>query len=86
MLGECVISSVLSHCSINLKWHASVMAQLQLSLNGGSVLQLCYSSVLFGMQKKTSSRGEGGPKEREGLDFGSSFSVFSPSPEPALCK
>ena len=66
MLGECVISSVLSHCSINLKWQASVMAQLQLSLNGGSVLQLCYTSVLFGMQKKTYPRGVrvGQKKER----------------------
>ena len=38
MLGECVISSVLSHHSNNL--------------NGGPVLQLGYSSVLLGKQKK----------------------------------
>ena len=48
MLGECIISSVLSHHSKNLKRQTSVSAQLQLSLNGKPVLQLGYSSVLFG--------------------------------------
>ena len=37
VLGECVISSVLSHHSKDLK--------------GGTVLHLCYSSILFGKQR-----------------------------------
>ena len=37
VLGECVISSVLSHHSKDVK--------------GGTVLHLCYSSVLFGKQR-----------------------------------
>ena len=51
MLGECVISSVLSCRSKNLKCQTSVTFQLQLNLNGGPVLPLSYSSVLFGKQK-----------------------------------
>ena len=56
LLGEPVISSVLSLHSRNLKWRTSVMAQLQLSLNGGPVLQLCNSSVLFDKQRRIHSR------------------------------
>ena len=51
-----------------------------------SVTALLQLSFIWHAKENISSRGEGGPKEREGLDFGSSFSVFSPSPEPALCK
>ena len=51
-LGECVISSVLSCHSKNLKRQTSITVQLQLNLNGGPVLQLSYSSVLFGKKGK----------------------------------
>ena len=70
-----------------------VKAWLQLSLNGRAMLQLSYSSVLFGKQRKIHPQGVrvGQPKRskeerRERLNFGSSFHVFSPPPEPALCK
>ena len=89
MLGECIISSVLSHHSKNLKRQTSVSAQLQLSLNGKPVLQLGYSSVLFGKQRKIYPRAVRAdqPQRREGLNFGSSFYMFFLlPPEPALCK
>jgi len=63
-----------SSVTAQLKWWTSVTALLQLSF-------ICHA------KENISSRGEGGPKEREGLDLGSSFSMlFSPSPEPALYK
>ena len=87
MLGECVISSVLSHCSKNMN---SVTAQLQFSLNAGPVLQLGYSSVLFGKQRKRILEAwrQADPKnaKRERFNFGLSFYVFSPPTKPALCK
>ena len=57
LLGECVISSDLSHYSNNLKRWTCVTAQLQLSLNVRPVLHLGYSSVLFGMQRKIHPQG-----------------------------
>ena len=45
VLGEYVISSVLSHHNKNLKWQPSDGPVLQLS--DGPVLQLCVSAVLF---------------------------------------
>ena len=57
MSGEFVISSVLSHCSKNLKqWRDQ-----------------CYSSVLFGNQRKIHPPGE---KRGLRLNFGSSFYMF----------
>ena len=44
MSEECVISSVLSHCSKDLKWRARVTALLQLR-------------VLFGKRRKVHPRG-----------------------------
>ena len=65
--GECVISSVLSHHSKNLKWWVG----------------RCYSSVLIGKQRKRDPRGVrvGRPKRCEEkkspwLTFGSSFCTF----------
>ena len=63
--------------------YGSVTAQFKWWISVTALLQL---SFIWHAKENISSRGEGGPKEREGLDFGSSFSVFSPSPEPALCK
>ena len=75
MLGECVISSVLSCCSRNLKWWTSVTTWLQLNLNGGPLSQLGYSSVLFGKQRKIYPQAvrAGQPKRRERFNFDSSF-------------
>ena len=62
--GECVISSVLSRCSKNLKqW-----------------MDQCYSSVLFRKQRKIHPQGVGvGQPEREAspwFNFGSTFYMF----------
>ena len=75
MLGECVISSVLSHCSKNLKQQVIVTALLQLSF-------ICKA------KENTSSRHEGRLTEKKrGAQFWLLFlCVFSPPPEPALCK
>ena len=63
MLGEFVISSVLSHHNKNLKWWTSVTALRQTSvtsLGWTSITALCYSSVLFRKwQENTSLRCEG---------------------------
>ena len=61
MPGECVISSVLSHHSKDLKWHTSVTTRLQLSF-----IQQGKGSTL--------SRHEARPHiKREGAHLGSSF-------------
>ena len=77
MSGECVISSVLSDHSKDLKWRASVTAQLQLR-------------VLFGKQRKVHPRGvTGGRPQRRGLNpsWLPLFRRLSPPLlEPALCK
>ena len=77
MSGECVISSVLSCCNKSLKQWTDQ----------------CYSSVLFGKEKKYILEvwGRAGPKEvkrREarGSILAPLFYVFSPPSEPALCK
>ena len=59
--GEFVISSVLSHCTKNLKWWTDQ----------------CYSSILFGKQRKIHPWGLR-KKRREVplLNFGSSFYMF----------
>ena len=54
----------------------------------------CYSSILFGKQRKIHPRGvraglpkRHGEKRSPQLNFGSSFYMFFyPHPEPALCK
>ena len=51
MSEECVISSVLSHCSKNLKWLSSVKAWLQLSF-------------IWQAKENASSRHEGGPTQK----------------------
>ena len=61
-LGECVISSFLSHHSKNLKWQTSVTAWLQLSLSSGPVLQL---SFICQARENASSRSEGGPTQKK---------------------
>ena len=73
-----VISSVLSHHSKNLRWWTSVRARLQLRLNGGAVLQLSYSSILLGKQRKIlpGDVRAGQPKRRDGLSFGSPFDTL----------
>ena len=77
MAGECVISSLLSRHSKDLKWQTSVTARLQLS---------------FFWQAKESilPMREGGltPKARPRSVLASSFYTFVSSPplEPALCK
>ena len=78
----CVISSVLS-C------HSKILKQ-QLT----SVTSQCYSSVLFGKQRKIHPPGmkagqhkRNKEKRSQRLNFGSSFYMFfSPPHEPALCK
>ena len=67
LLGEFVISSVMSHCSKSMKWLADG----------------CDSSILFGKQRKTHPWGlrAGSPKrgeEKRGLrlNFGSFFTCF----------
>ena len=72
--GECAVSSVLSHCTKNLKWQTSVTAWLQLSF-------------IWQAKEHSSLRGEAGrPKRREGLSLAPAFIYFFSSPEPALCK
>ena len=68
-LGECVISSVLSHRSKNLKWLTSVTAWLQLSFIGKTK----DSTPL-------SCEGRLPPKERPQSILASSFYVFVSSP------
>ena len=62
----------------HLKWQTSVIARLQLRLNGGPVLQLIYNSVLFGKQRKIHPRDvrASQPKRKEGLNFASSFDML----------
>ena len=69
MSGECVISSVLTHCSKDLKWQTSVTAQLQLSF-------------IWPAKESTPSRPEGGPtpKERPQSTLASPFIRFVSSP------
>ena len=76
LLGECVISLVLSHCNKNLKpW-----------------TDQCYCSVLLGKTKaSTHLRSEGGPtqkilREASGSNLAPLFKCFFSSPGPALCK
>ena len=58
LLGECVISLVLSHCNKNLKQWTDKCYSL--------VLQLGYRSVLFGQaEENTSSRGVGEPTQKK---------------------
>ena len=78
MSGECVISPVLSRHSKDLKWGTDH----------------CYSSVLFGKQRKIHPRGMrvGQPKrckedkERKNSILTPHFVCFFSSLEPALCK
>ena len=62
----------------HLKWQTSVIARLQLRLNGRPVLQLIYNSVLFGKQRKIHPRDvrASQPKRKEGLNFASSFDML----------
>ena len=74
-LGECVISSVLSHHSKNLKQWTSVTARLQLSF-------------IWQAKENTFSRCQGGPTpKRRVAQFWLLFlNVFPLPPKPALCK
>ena len=83
LLWECVISSVLSCRSKNLKCQTSVTFQLQLNLNSGPVLPLSYSSVLFGKQKGKyilETWGQANSKAQFWLLF---LYVFYPPPSPS---
>ena len=84
MSEEFVISLALSLHSKNLRWWTIVIAQLQLRLNCGPVLQLSYNSVLFWQAKdNTSLRCEGGltQKGEASIHLGFLFSnVFVCSP------
>ena len=72
--GECVISSVLSRRSKNLKQWTSVTAQLQLRF-------------IWQVKENTSSRREDGPTQKKrGAQFWLLFNLLSPPLEPALCK
>ena len=77
MVGECVISSVLSHHSKDLKWRTSVTARLQLR-------------VLLGKQRKVHSQGvRVGRPRRRGLNpswLPLFIRLSPPLLEPALCK
>ena len=95
LLGECVISLVLSHCSKNLKLrmdqcYSSVTVQIKWQTHVTAWLQL---SFIWQAKENTSLRHEGGltqktrREERPPGQFWLLFLyVFSPSPEPALCK
>ena len=64
--GECAVSSVLPHCTKNLKWQTSVTAWLQLSF-------------IWQAKEHTSLRGEAGwPKEERGSVLLLLLSIFSP--------
>ena len=74
---------LVDHCVGGLcDFLGSVSLQQKFEVTDGPELQLSYSSVLFGKQRKnTSSRHEGGPtkkKEREeiGSIFGSSLYIY----------
>ena len=80
MWRECVISSVLPCSSKDLKWQTSITPQLQLSF-------------IWQAKENTSSRCEGQltqktrREEKPPAQFWLLFLyVFSPHPEPALCK
>ena len=80
MLGACVISSVLFHCSVvaQFKCWVSVTAWLQVSF-------------IWQAKENASSRCEGGSTQKtQREDRGSILLlflyVFSPPSEPALCK
>ena len=84
LLGECVVSSVLSHCNKNLKWWASVTALRWTSVKAQFYLE---------NKQNTSSRHEGMPtqkmqrEERPLAQFWLLFlHAFFSSPGPALCK
>jgi len=85
LAGECVISSILSHCNKNLKLQMDQCYSPQTS-----VTALCYSSVLFRKQRKIHVGGlrthqSKRREEKRGLhpNFGSSFLCFF-SPPPGL--
>ena len=95
------ISSPKYHLKLSFKLHVyhivggvcnfltSVSPQQKFEATDRPVLQLSYSSVLFGKQRKIHPQGmrTGQPKRRAGLNFGFSFHLFFSSPtEPALCK
>ena len=63
-LGECVTSSVLSHCSKNLKQWTSVTAQLQLGF-------------IWQPKESTPSRCEGGPTPKEKPQSILAFSFYT---------
>ena len=69
--GECVISSVLSPHSKNLKWRTSVTAQVYLQAKENDILQMC---------------GRTDPKEERGSTLAPLLYAFPPPPEPAVCK
>ena len=70
LLGECVISLVLSHHSKNLKWRTSVTVG--------------YSSVLFSKQRTVHPRGmRMSQPQRKGLNLSWLPSFLSLSPPPA---
>ena len=75
LLGEYIISSVLSHRSKNLKRQTSVTAQLKLSF-------------IWQAKENTSQSREGTPsqKKREAQFWLLFLYVWSPPPEPVLCK
>ena len=106
MLGACVTSLVLSHCSKNMKQQTDqcyssvwfprfcLAAGKIWSDRWASVTALCYSSVLFGKQRKIQPQGMAASRPKRHKEkrsshsiFGFSFYVFfSLPPEPALCK
>ena len=83
MLGECIISSVLSYCNKDLKWRTNVTPQLQ--------LRVLFSNQRIGHPK---IRGWADPKGQALTSLGSLFSYFlypspnntAPTPKPALYK
>ena len=70
--GACVISSVLSRRGKNLKWW--------------KVLQLCYSSGLFGKQRKTHPQDMRVNWPKSSSTLAPLLYAFSLPPEPAVCK
>ena len=86
--GECVISSVLSHHSKNLKWQTSVTARLQLTFKQQTSISAQFYLASKGKYILKAGRQANTKEETiRGVQFWLLFSyIFPPPPEPALCK
>ena len=84
----CIPFTFLIWCCWGSVWFPRFCLATAKIWSGRPVLQLCYSSVLFGKQGKHIlwQWGQANPKEARGSILTPFFICFSPPPEPALCK